>query len=75
MACRLQLPEFQAHGCQTDHEWRLWAMTNVVDSIRHFAHAVREGREPLVSPADGLRNTETVVAIHESARTGQPIEL
>jgi predicted dehydrogenase len=35
-------------------------MTNVVDSIYHFAHAVREGREPLVSPADGLRNTETV---------------
>ncbi|NLJ36134.1 MAG: hypothetical protein GX358_07900 [candidate division WS1 bacterium] len=37
-------------------------MTNVMDSIYHFAHAVREGREPLVSPTDGLRNTETVVA-------------
>lgn len=46
-----------------------------VDSIRHFVHAVREGREPLVSPVDGLRNTETVVAIHESARTRQPVEL
>ena len=50
-------------------------MTNVMDSIYHFAHAVREGREPLVSRTDGLRNTETVGAIHESARTRQPVEL
>jgi len=46
-----------------------------IESIRYFAKCVREGIEPLVKPLDGLRNTETVVAIHESARSGQPVEL
>ncbi len=46
-----------------------------IDSIRHFAKSIREGTEPLVTPIDGLRNTETVVAIHESAKIGQPVEI
>ncbi|MGD9496200.1 MAG: Gfo/Idh/MocA family protein [Armatimonadota bacterium] len=46
-----------------------------VQSIRHFADCVIEGREPLVSPTDGLENTRVLVAIHESARRGEPVEL
>jgi predicted dehydrogenase len=46
-----------------------------VQSIRHFADCVIEGREPVVTPADGLQNTRVLVAIHESARTGEPVEV
>jgi predicted dehydrogenase len=46
-----------------------------VESIRYFAKCVREGKEPFIKPMDGLRNTEAVVAIHESAETGEPVEL
>ena len=46
-----------------------------VESIRYFAKCVREGREPFIKPVDGLRNTEAVVAIHESAESGEPVEL
>ena len=46
-----------------------------VNSIRHFADCVIEGREPAVSPRDGLENTRVLVAIHESAESGQPVEL
>jgi predicted dehydrogenase len=46
-----------------------------VQSIRHFADCVIEGTEPLVSPMDGLENTRALVAIHESADSGRPVEL
>ncbi len=46
-----------------------------VQSIRHFADCVIEGREPIVSPADGLENTRVLVAIHDSAERGQPVDI
>ncbi|MEA3399855.1 MAG: Gfo/Idh/MocA family oxidoreductase [Armatimonadota bacterium] len=46
-----------------------------VQSIRHFADCVIEGREPSVSPGDGLENTRVLVAIHESAESGRPVEI
>lgn len=46
-----------------------------VQSIRHFADCVIDGSEPVVSPRDGLENTRVLVAIHESARSGQPVDL
>jgi len=46
-----------------------------VQSIRHFADCVIEGREPLATAHDGLRVTEALVAIHESAESGQPVEI
>ncbi|MFP3902768.1 MAG: Gfo/Idh/MocA family protein [Armatimonadota bacterium] len=46
-----------------------------IDSIRHFAKVVREGIEPVMTAEDGLRNTEAVVAIHESAEAGEPVDL
>jgi len=46
-----------------------------IESIRYFAKCIREGTEPFITPIDGLRNTETVVAIHESAKIGQPVEI
>ncbi len=46
-----------------------------VQSIRHFADCVIEGREPVVSPRDGLENTRVLVAVHESAESGQPVDV
>jgi predicted dehydrogenase len=46
-----------------------------VNSIRHFADCVINDTEPVVTGEDGLRNTEVLVAIHESARTGQPVDI
>lgn len=46
-----------------------------VESIRHFAESIIRGTAPLVTPQDGIRNTAALVALHESARLGQPVEL
>lgn len=46
-----------------------------VQSIRHFADCVIEGREPIISLQDGLENTRVLVAIHESARTREPMDV
>jgi len=46
-----------------------------VHSIRHFADCVIHDLEPAVSVADGLENTRVLVAIHESAQSGQPVEV
>jgi len=46
-----------------------------VQSIRHFADCSIEGRAPIISPLDGLENTRVLVAIHESAESGQPVEI
>jgi predicted dehydrogenase len=40
-----------------------------------FAAAVRENREPFVSGAEGRRALEVVLAVYESARIGQPVNL
>lgn len=46
-----------------------------VEQLRHFA-AVIAGREtPLVSGEDGTRTLAATLAVHESARTGAPVEL
>ena len=46
-----------------------------INSIRHFADCVIHDREPAIGVADGLENTRVLVAIHESARSGQPVEV
>jgi predicted dehydrogenase len=44
-----------------------------VESIRHFVRAV-VADEPLpVTPEDGINNTRVLVAVHQSARQGQPV--
>ena len=46
-----------------------------VESIRHFAECVRTGRRPAVGFEDGLQVTRAVLAMEQSAREGQPVEL
>jgi len=46
-----------------------------VQSIRHFADCVIEDREPLASGVDGLNVTRALVAMHQSAESGQPVDL
>ena len=44
-----------------------------IESILHFVDCVAKGEKPLVSPEDGIVNTAVLVAIHESAQSGQPV--
>ncbi len=46
-----------------------------VESILHFVDCVVHGKQPVVTPEDGVRNTAVLVAIHQSAQTGQPVEV
>jgi len=46
-----------------------------VESIRHFVRAVVTGEDLSLTPQDGIENTRVLVAVHESARTGQPVEV
>ncbi|MCD6361510.1 MAG: Gfo/Idh/MocA family oxidoreductase, partial [Armatimonadetes bacterium] len=46
-----------------------------VNSILHFADCVVNDTEPVVTGEDGLKNTEVLIAIHESARSGEPVEI
>ena len=39
-----------------------------MESIRHFADCVIEGKAPLATGVDGLESTRIVAAIHEVAR-------
>jgi predicted dehydrogenase len=46
-----------------------------IESILHFVDVVVDGAEPLVTPECGLRNTKALVAVHESAASGNPVDL
>jgi predicted dehydrogenase len=43
------------------------------ESIRHFVDCLWQGKEPLVDGVDGLRATEILTAVEESAQTGQSV--
>lgn len=43
--------------------------------LQEFAQAVREGRSPLVTGAEGRKSLEILLAIYESNRTGLPVRL
>ncbi|HIE52071.1 MAG TPA: Gfo/Idh/MocA family oxidoreductase [Armatimonadetes bacterium] len=46
-----------------------------IESINHFVDCVLHDREPLITGEDGLQATKIVLAMEESARTGQPVEV
>mgnify|MGYP003943184827 CR=1 FL=1 len=43
--------------------------------VEDMANAILRGTQPRVSLADSRGNTATLLALYESARTGQPISL
>lgn len=45
------------------------------EQLRDFVHAIREDREPLITLAEGRKPVEIILAIYESARSGQPVRL
>lgn len=45
------------------------------ESIRHFVDCVWKDQTPLVSGIDGLRATEIILAVEESARTNKPVSV
>ncbi|MGE3272659.1 MAG: Gfo/Idh/MocA family oxidoreductase, partial [Chloroflexota bacterium] len=62
-------------------EAAMLATTRSLESAGHHAQiadmvaAIRDGRPPAVSGEEGRRSLEVVLAIYESARTGQEIQL
>jgi predicted dehydrogenase len=46
-----------------------------LESIWHFVDCVANGAQPIVSIEDGVHNTEILVAIHQSAERGVPVDL
>ncbi len=46
-----------------------------VESIRHFIRHVALGEALPVTVEDGVNNTRVLVAVHESAESGQPVEV
>ena len=46
-----------------------------VESIHHFVDCVQSQQEPRITGEDGLQATRIVLAMEESARRGQPVEL
>jgi predicted dehydrogenase len=44
-----------------------------VEGIRHFIDCVQHRKQPLVTGEDGLRVTRILLAIQESAETGEPV--
>lgn len=46
-----------------------------IESIRHFAECVVSGKQPLITPQDGVENVRIVAAIHQSAESEQPVVL
>jgi predicted dehydrogenase len=54
-----------------------WGPTELAHlaQYRDFIAAVREGRPPAVTLEAGRRSLATVLAVYESARSGQPVEL
>ena len=61
----------------------LWIPGNIPHKVKHhqgdpqahFIHCIQKDGEPFCSAIDGLRQTEIVCAIKESAKTGRIIEL
>lgn len=45
------------------------------ESIRHFADCVVQDKQPMVGAKEGLAVTKAILAIEESVRSGQPVDL
>lgn len=46
-----------------------------IESIRHFAECVLTGRHPLATGEDGLKVTQVICALLESAEKGRPVDV
>jgi myo-inositol 2-dehydrogenase/D-chiro-inositol 1-dehydrogenase/scyllo-inositol 2-dehydrogenase (NAD+) len=55
--------------------WRTLFKDAYLAEMEHFVDCIRNEKTPRVTGVDGLRAVEAVVAINQSIRTGQPVEL
>ncbi len=60
----------ESHTTDTKIYENINAYQSEVDSM---VESVLDGGEPVISLADSWRNVATIVALHESARTGKPV--
>ena len=57
------------------NSWRTLFKEAYVAEMESFVTCIRENREPAVTGRDGERAVEVVLAINQSIRTGQAVEL
>ena len=61
----------EGHTTETKRYENMNAYQCEVDSM---VESVLDGAEPVISLADSWKNVSTIVALHESARTGKPVK-
>lgn len=81
---QLQAPEVNEFYAEAEHR-RVDYITQLdirgfqygftLQSIQYFANCVINDTEPFITLEDGLRNTQILCAVQESAATGQPVKL
>lgn len=54
---------------------RAIGMQGHIIQLQDFIDSIREGRKPMVTGEDGREAVEIILAVYESARTGQPVRL
>jgi len=60
---------------RTVKSWRDLFKDAYLAEMEHFVECVRQGKEPRVTGADGLRAVAMVVAVNQSVRDGRPVEI
>jgi predicted dehydrogenase len=55
--------------------WHFWGTDINFAMLAEFVAAIRDGRQPLVTGLDGYRALEATLAVYESARSGQPVQV
>jgi predicted dehydrogenase len=60
----------------TDYQFKQPAQPNYhARQIEDLVDSIRAGRQPLVDGVEGRKSTAILLAIYESQRTGQPVQL
>jgi predicted dehydrogenase len=61
-------------GLVPSREWQVDSIPTIVETLRSFVRAIRDGADPAVSGEDGKRAVEIAEACYESARrNGDPV--
>jgi UDP-N-acetyl-2-amino-2-deoxyglucuronate dehydrogenase len=69
------VPEVSGHAGAAGASTPTIGVTSHAAQLADLLAAIDENREPVVTAADGRAALEVVLAVYESARTGQPVRL
>ncbi len=69
-------PDFSSDGAgSAASDPRAISQQGHIIQLQDFIDAIREDRDPMVTGEDGRPAVEIILAVYESARTGQPVRL